>query len=109
MFPFLKRFDHQFLSWDKSLLLGNGCMGTSVHVGVLDDSREVAVKRVLIQAAQLLAEDTLSSSIQCPYIVRYLHFVKDDLFMYLILDLCEETFYTGLSSLPMSWLMSIVV
>ena len=84
----------KFLSWDKSLLLGNGCMGTSVHVGVLDDGREVAVKRVLIQAGQHLAEnekDILCSSTQCPHIVSYLHFMKDDLFIYLILDLCEET------------------
>ena len=69
-------------------------MDTSVHVGVLDNGREVAVKRVLIQAGQHLAEnekDILSSSIPCLHVVRYLHFMKDDLFMYLILDLCEET------------------
>ena len=82
------------ISWDKSLLLGSGCMGTSVHVGVLEDGREVAVKRVLIQAGQHLAEnekDILRSSIQCPHIVRYHHYMKDHLFMYLVLDLCEET------------------
>ena len=69
-------------------------MGTSVYVGVLQDDREVAVKRVLIQAGEHLAEnekDILSSSMKCPHIVSYLHFMKDHLFMYLILDLCEET------------------
>ena len=68
-------------------------MGTSVYVGVLQDGREVAVKRVLIQAGEYLAENEkeILSSIQCPNIVSYLHFLKDGLFMYLILDLCEET------------------
>ena len=69
-------------------------MGTTVYVGVLQDGREVAVKRVLIQAGENLAEnekEILSSSIQCPHIVSYLHFMKDDNFIYLILDLCEET------------------
>ena len=82
------------LSWSKSLSLGTGSMGTSVYVGILQDGREVAVKRVLIQAGENLAEnekEILSSSIQCPHIVSYLHFMKDDIFIYLILDLCEET------------------
>ena len=82
------------MAWDPSLSLGHGSYGTSVHVGVLEDGREVAVKRVLIQAGKHLAEnekEILSYSIQCPHIVSYIHFMKDDLFMYLILDLCEET------------------
>ena len=81
------------LSWDESLLLGTGCMGTSVYVGILQDDREVAVKRVLIQAGKHLAENEkeILSSIKCPHIVSYLHFIKDDVFMYLILHLCEET------------------
>ena len=82
------------LSWDKSLLLGSGSMGTFVYIGVLEDGREVAVKRVLIQAGENLAEnekEILRSSIQCPHIVSYLHFIQDDIFIYLILDLCEET------------------
>ena len=84
----------QLLACEKPFLLGGGSMGTFVYVGILQDGREVAVKRVLIQAGQHLAEnekDILSSSIQCPNIVSYLHFMKDNLFMYLILDLCEET------------------
>lgn len=84
----------KLLAWEKPLLLGFGAMGTSVYVGVLQDGREVAVKRVLIQAGEYLAEnekDILSSSIECPHIVSYLHFMKDNLFIYLILDLCEET------------------
>ena len=61
--------------------------------GVLQDGRDVAAKRVLIQAAESLAENEkeILSSIKCPHIVSYLHFMKDDNFIYLILDLCEET------------------
>ena len=83
----------KLLSWDKSFSFGSGSMGTFVYVGVLQDGREVAVKRLLIQAAEHLAENEkeILSSIQCQHIVSYLHFMKDDLFMYLILDLCEET------------------
>ena len=68
-------------------------MGTSVFVGILQDGREVAVKRVLTQAGKNLAENEkdILSSIKCPHIVRYLHFMKDNIFIYLILDLCEET------------------
>ena len=75
------------------LSLGTGSMGTSVYVGVLQDGREVAVKRVLIQAGENLAknEKEILSSIKCPHIVSYLHFMNDDNFIYLILDLCEET------------------
>ena len=82
------------MSWDKSFLLGFGSMGTCVYVAVLQDGREVAVKRVLIQAGENLAEnekEILSSSTQCPHIVKYLHFIKDESFLYLILDLCEES------------------
>ena len=84
----------KFLAWEQSFLLGEGSFGTFVYVGVLQDGSEVAVKRVLIQAGKHLAEnenEILSSSTQCPHIVNYQHFMKDDLFMYLILDLCEET------------------
>ena len=82
------------MAWDQSLLLGRGSCGTSVYIGVLQDGKEVAVKRVLIPAGKHLAEnekEILSSSIQCPHILSYLHLIRDDLFMYLILDLCEET------------------
>ena len=89
----------KLLAWDESLSLGGGSMGTFVYAGVLQDGREVAVKRVLIQAGERLGanEKEILSSIQCPHIVSYLHFMKDDLFMYLILDLCEgsiEGFYS---------------
>ena len=59
----------------------------------MHDSEEVAIKRVLIQAGEGLAENEkkILGSAQSSHIVSYLHFFKDNLFMYLILDLCEET------------------
>ena len=92
---FLKKVEPPIksLSWDESLLLGTGSMGTSVYVGVLQDGREVAVKRVLIQAGKHLAENEkeILCSIKCPHIVSYVHFMQNNVFIYLILDLCEET------------------
>ncbi|XP_028395452.1 serine/threonine-protein kinase TNNI3K-like isoform X2 [Dendronephthya gigantea] len=43
-----------------------------VYVGLMKDGSEVAVKRILVQ-------------------MKYRHFHRDDTFMYLIVDLCEET------------------
>ena len=70
-------------------------MGTCVYVGILDDGSEVAVKRMLIQACQDTAENerailTLIDTKKSPFIVSYRHFFKDNIFMYLIIDLCEE-------------------
>ena len=75
------------------MTLGNGSYGTYVYVGILEDGSEVAVKRLLRQAADenevavLRRIDTTKS----PYILSYRHFLQDEDFMYLILDLCEET------------------
>ena len=68
-------------------------MGTSVFVGILQNGREVAVKRVLTIAGKNLAENEkdILSSIKCPHIVSYLHFMKDNILIYLILNLCKET------------------
>ena len=97
------------LSWDESLLLGTGCMGTSVYVGVLQDGREVAVKRVLIQAGKHLAENEkeILSSIKCLHIVSYLHFMQDDIFIYLILHLCEETLKDLVNSQTVEYLRDL--
>ena len=70
-------------------------MGTSVYVGIMEDGREVAVKRML-----QLPEDSAQNEIEIlsrtdaqksPFIVSYRYFHQDDNFNYLILDLCEET------------------
>jgi serine/threonine protein kinase len=81
-----------------SFALGKGSYGTCVYVGVMEDGSEVAVKRMLAQAAEPLAQnerDILNRSAdtepKSPYVVSYRHFLRDNDFMYLILDLCEET------------------
>ena len=71
-------------------------MGTCVYVGIMDDGNEVAVKRMLSQTSETLAQNELnilscSAKSKSPYIVNYRHFFQDNDFMYLILDLCEET------------------
>ena len=79
---------------DKAMLLGNGSKGTSVYVGIMEDGSEVAVKRMLQQACEDLAENEdkiLSLTTKSPFIVNYRNFVKDTTFVYLIVDLCEET------------------
>jgi serine/threonine-protein kinase/endoribonuclease IRE1 len=79
---------------DKAMLLGNGSKGTSVYVGIMEDGSEVAVKRMLQQACDDLAENEdkiLNLTMKSPFIVNYRNFVKDTTFVYLIVDLCEET------------------
>jgi serine/threonine-protein kinase/endoribonuclease IRE1 len=81
---------------EKSLLLGTGCSGTSVYAGVMADDSEVAVKRMLKEACEETAENEaeilkLVNTKKSPFIVSYRKFLKDDTFMYLIIDVCEET------------------
>ncbi len=71
-------------------------MGTCVYVGITEGGKEVAVKRMLAQASERLALNELnilsrSAESKSPHIVNYRHFFQDNDFMYLILDLCEET------------------
>ena len=71
-------------------------MGTFVYVGIMEDGSEVAVKRMLLQACEDLAQN--EKEISCliktkgsPFILSYHDVFQDDTFMYLISDLCEET------------------
>ena len=77
----------------KEFLIGKGCCGTTVHVGLHDDDSEVAVKRIL---THVLKEDeiTIGNLVQLKKsynIVNYRDFISEDPFSYVILDLCEET------------------
>ncbi|XP_028395444.1 uncharacterized protein LOC114519503 [Dendronephthya gigantea] len=66
-----------------------------VYVGLMKDGSEVAVKRILVQSEDETVENEkeVMSLIgkNSPLIVSYRHFHRDDNFMYLIVDLCEET------------------
>ena len=71
-------------------------MGTLVYAGVMEDGSEVAVKRTLIQSSENLAENeknifSLLETNKSPFIVSYQSFFKDSTFIYLIVDLREET------------------
>jgi serine/threonine protein kinase len=71
-------------------------MGTTVYVGIMEDGSEVAVKRMLTQACEDSARNEIeilnrTDTNKSPFIVSYRHFYDDGIFMYLILDLCEET------------------
>ena len=71
-------------------------MGTSVYLGILEDGSEVAVKRMLKVSCEEAAENemrilSLINAKKSPFIVSYRHFLKDNTFIYLIVDLCEHT------------------
>ncbi len=62
----------------------------------MDDGSEVAVKKMLIEACEDLAQNEIeilsqTDTQKSPFIVSYRYFNRDDNFIYLIVDLCEET------------------
>ncbi|XP_028413359.1 serine/threonine-protein kinase 24-like [Dendronephthya gigantea] len=80
---------------DKQFRIGDGGY-SSVYVGLMKDGTEVAVKKMIVQKCDEIAENereimNLIKTCDSPFIVSYRHFHRDDTFIYLILDLCEET------------------
>ena len=83
---------------DKSFLIGTGCNGTCVYLGIDHNENPVAVKRILIETEDRLQSvdkeiqllDLLKSK-RSEHLVNYLHFELGNPFSYVILDLCEET------------------
>ena len=79
-----------------SLSLGKGCNGTTVYVGIMEDGSELAVKRMLIHVCEESSQNEIEilsrTDIQkSPFIVSYRYLHRDDTFIHLIVDLCEET------------------
>ncbi|CAB4024862.1 serine threonine- kinase ppk4-like [Paramuricea clavata] len=77
-------------------MLGKGSLGTSVYVGIMEDGAEVAVKRMLKQEPDDIAQNELEilkriDASKSPFIVSYRTVLKDATFLYIVLDLCEET------------------
>ena len=69
----------------------------------MEDGSEVAVKRMLIDDCEDTAENernilSLIDRKKSQFVVNYRNFVKDATFMYLIVDLCEETLYEHVHS-----------
>ena len=78
------------------MLLGKGSFGTCVYVGIMKDGSEVAVKRMLLQSCAASAENEkevlrLMKTKGSPFILSYHEVSQNDTFMYVIIDLCEET------------------
>ena len=89
--------------------LGKGSEGTHVYVGIMEDGSPVAVKTMLISSCKELAENendilNLIETERSPFIVQYRKFLKGPLFMYLILDLCEESLTEHVTSRPIKYL-----
>ena len=88
----------QTLTSDKSFLIGTGCHGTCVYLGLDNNNKPVAVKRILTETGEHLQRlhkelkllDLLKSK-RSEHLVNYLHFELGNPFSYVILDLCEET------------------
>ena len=64
----------------------------------MEDGTEVAVKRMLIDDCEDTAENernilSLIDTKKSPFVVNYRTFIKDAIFMYLIVDLCEKTLH----------------
>jgi serine/threonine-protein kinase/endoribonuclease IRE1 len=77
-------------------MLGKGSMGTFVYVGIMEDGAEVAVKRILKQEFEDTAQNELEilsriDASKSPFIVSYRKCLNDATFVYIVLDLCEET------------------
>ena len=77
-------------------MLGKGSMGTVVYVGIMEDGAEVAVKRILKHELEDIVQNEIEilsriDASKSPFIVSYRTVLKDTIFVYVVLDLCEET------------------
>ena len=93
---------------DKTLSIGE-----NVYVGIMQDGSEVAVKRIWMQGREFIKVQNEIEILQLtagrktaksPFIVNYRDFIRDDTFMYLILDLCEETLKEHVHSQSMEYI-----
>ena len=85
-----------YFSSEQHFQLGVGSDGTGVFLGIMEDGSEVAVKRTLIDDCEHTVENernilSLIERKKSPFVVNYRTFVKGATFVYLIVDLCEET------------------
>ena len=78
-------------------MIGEGSCGTCVYVGLLNDGREVAVKRLLTDRSEHFylnnehALLTIQKVKKSEHVVKCRYFKVDNPFSYLVTDLCEET------------------
>jgi serine/threonine-protein kinase/endoribonuclease IRE1 len=67
-----------------------------VYVGIMEDGAEVAIKRILKHEFEDTARNELEilsriDASKSPFIVSYQKCLEDAIFVYVVLDLCEET------------------
>ena len=94
----IKKINDVRVCFSYEFLVGRGSYGTRVYVGLSRDGYERAVKRLprddcaclAVQEKKVLNEH---NAIQSNYVVRYRYFddKSDRDWVYLIMDLCEET------------------
>ena len=81
---------------DEKLRIGKGSDGTRVFVGLMEDGREVAVKRILRDTREGSAKNELEifnriKNIKSLYLVNCWNFHSNDSLMYRVIDLCETS------------------
>ena len=89
----VERIGSVTVCFDEEFLIGTGCAGTRVYVGLHEDGSEVAVKRIL---SYVVKEDekkigNLVQLKESDNIINYREFIPGNPFCFMILDLCEET------------------
>ena len=89
--------------------IGSGSNATCVYVGIMNDGSEVAIKRIFKQSGADSGENenkilSLVDTAKSSYIVNYRHCLHNDIFMYLIVDLCEENLKDHISSQTFQYL-----
>ena len=75
----------------------------------MKDGSEVAVKRMHRQGGENTANNekkiaNLVDTTKSPFVVSYRHFHQDNIFMYFIVDLCEETLKEHVHAKPVEYL-----
>lgn len=92
----IKKVGPARVCFNKEFIIGEGCHGTSVYIGLLEDGTEVAVKRMMSHKCASMAEKEIqwlsSPSVETSkHTVRYRHSEHGEDFSYLVTDLCEMT------------------
>ena len=96
--PKVERINGVIVCFKEKFCIGKGAGGTCVYIGLAEDGREKAVKRILKSTSKELGENekeilNTSNAVNSKHVVNYSYYDEksNDDFAYLILDLHEET------------------
>ena len=94
----VERINGVIVCFEDEFFIGKGADGTCVYIGLAEDGREKAVKRILKSTSKELGENekeilNTSNAVNSKHVVNYWFYDEEsnDNFTYLILDLHEET------------------